>query len=97
MFSLVNINGDLQQEGPAIYMHIIWCTNSPTKYHLYVGQSNNVAARLAQHRDPFYRAKSPSLHYHIFDASTMSDSYVILAELSADIKDIQLYLNLLEM
>lgn len=79
-------------------MHIIWPKDDPATYWLYVGQSSNMKVRLDQHRDPFYRAQNPNLHYHVLDSQGTNDVFVNLSEpFDMKSKDADLYLNMLEM
>lgn len=66
----------------------------PWSYHLYVGQGENLKARLREHENPFYRSRNPSLHYHVWDSLPTNEStFVILSQCT---KMDPIALNLLE-
>ena len=66
----------------------------PWSYHLYVGQGENLKARLREHESPFYRSRNPSLHYHVWDSLPANEStFVILSQCT---KMDPVALNLLE-
>ena len=66
----------------------------PLSYSLYIGQSENLRARLERHENPWYHSKHPCLHYHVWDSLPAKKSaFVILAQ---GMKIEPVALNLLE-
>ena len=84
-----------------IYLQILWLKNNPNHFYLYVGQSTQMKERLQRHRDPNWRRKNTSLHYHVWDLGFTDKEYEIEEQfvfLSTFQKDVDsLRLNLLEM
>jgi hypothetical protein len=77
-------------------MHILWEPDDPVSYYLYVGQSVNLEERIRKHNDPWYRARHPCLHYHVWDSTPdMESIFIVLASTDDDVP--QLQLNLLEL
>ena len=76
----MSIGGDRKISGLAVYLHIIWKRDDFEHFFLYIGQSTELAHRLAQNDSPQYRSKYPSLHYHVMELEDMVSDYVILAD-----------------
>jgi hypothetical protein len=66
----------------------------PWSYHLYVGQSETLKARLREHENPFYRSRNPSLHYRVWDSRLDHESTFVVLSYCPEIHPIAL--NLLE-
>lgn len=66
----------------------------PWSYHLYVGQDENLKARLREHESPFYRSRNPSLHYHVRDSLPANESTFVILSQCTEMDPIAL--NLLE-
>ncbi|KIN01660.1 hypothetical protein OIDMADRAFT_53186 [Oidiodendron maius Zn] len=104
---LINIGGDLDCHGHAIYFHIIWHPDDgKEEFLLYVGQSIDLKARLKDHMNPLNRNKHPSLHYHAWDSRPGNLSeFVVIAYLdnirtknsSIGTKDDLLKMNIIEL
>lgn len=99
MSSLLNIEGEPGERG--IYLYILWHKNRSNCFYLYVGQSIQLLERLADYRDPKYRAKHQSLHYYVWDLGLVDEElkieekFVFLANIEEDVHT--LVLNLMEM
>jgi hypothetical protein len=63
-------------------------------YHLYIGQGENLKARLREHESPFYRSRNPSLHYHVWDSLPANESTFVILSQCTEIDPVAL--NLLE-
>ena len=65
--ALKHLGGDLRHEGRAIYLNGILGVDK--RLRIYVGQSNNLRVRVAQHLNFRYRRDHPSLHYYALEWS----------------------------
>jgi hypothetical protein len=72
---LRNIGGDLTWPKPGIYLHLV---HQGGQLRLYIGQANNLKARVRNHMNPDVRFHRPSLHYDALAASDW-DQFVVLA------------------
>jgi hypothetical protein len=61
------ISGDLRFEGRALYLNGVLGLDK--RLRIYIGQSNNLRQRVAQHLNFRYRRDNPSLHYHALQYS----------------------------
>ncbi|KAI9879075.1 MAG: hypothetical protein M1830_009659 [Pleopsidium flavum] len=99
--NLLSIRGNFSSQQPSIYMHIIRKTLDPTQFYLYIGQAQDLQKRISQHTSPANRRKHPSLHYHVLESGSGSDSmhgtFVVLSSCNVSSTHLQHYLNLMEL
>jgi len=96
--SLLGLGGDLSDDGPGVYMHIITDKKDPTHYYLYVGQANNLQRRISDHCRDSYQQNHMSLHYHVLRSMGGQGTFVILTKYSPGDDDVNVFLlNIMEM
>lgn len=82
-------------------MHIIRKTLDPTQFYLYVGQAQDLQKRISEHTSSANRRTHPSLHYHVLESGSGSDSmhdtFIVLSSCNVSSTHLQHYLNLMEL
>ena len=97
-YRFLALGGDIYDNGPGIYMHVIWDKANSARFYLYIGQSLAISERIKRHLDPWYRKKHLSLHYFVLDSIETELRFVILTQKQTGKPPIPgLLLNLLEM
>ncbi|KAI9874704.1 MAG: hypothetical protein M1830_009383 [Pleopsidium flavum] len=94
--SLREIGGNISYKGPGHYMHVVEL--DPEVYYLYIGQSNNVARRIADHKLEIKRQSDEALHYRVACSEGMKGTFVLLSRCPSaiDEKTLASLLNIVE-
>jgi hypothetical protein len=78
------IGGDTSTTDPATYLHVIWTSSEPDRFLLYGGQTLNPRSRVANHEDPHFRERYPSLHYFAMEAPGSKAQFIVLANVGTE-------------